>query len=48
MVYSGLLADKVVDACFEDILTQDPFIYVHNNRNASKARHVHETQKQAN
>eukprot|EP00347_Sterkiella_histriomuscorum_P006827 403351283 len=44
----GLIPGKIVDSCFQDILSQDPFIYVHNKRNALQARKKHETQKQAN
>lgn len=46
-LYSGLLAGKIVDACFEDILTQDPFKVVHEQRRAEAARNVYETSKLA-
>lgn len=46
-LYSGLLAGKIVDACFEDILTQDPFKVVHEQRRAEAARYIYETSKLA-
>ncbi|CDW74141.1 UNKNOWN [Stylonychia lemnae] len=46
-IYSGLVQDKLIDACFQDLLTKDPFQVVHEKRNAHKARYKFETSKQA-